>query len=108
MGRRDDAGGTRKGPLSDLAVTPIFLYDGRMKTTLDLRDDLLAEAKEQAARERTTLTRIVEEGLALRLRGPVRARRRLEELPVSSGKGGLLPGIDPRSNESMLDAADDA
>jgi hypothetical protein len=34
-----------------------------MKTTLDLRDDLLAEAKARAARERTTLTRIVEEGL---------------------------------------------
>lgn len=79
-----------------------------MKTTLDLRDDLLAEAKARAARERTTLTRIVEEGLSLRLRGPVRSRRRLDELPVSSRKGGLLPGIDPLSNESLLDAADDA
>jgi hypothetical protein len=79
-----------------------------VKTTLDVRDDLLVEAKAQAARERTTLTRIVEEGLALRLRGPVRARRRFEELPVSSRRGGLLPGIDPLSNEALLDAADDA
>lgn len=77
-----------------------------MKTTLDLRDDLLAEAKARAARERTTLTRIVEEGLSLRLRGAVRARRKLEELPVSRRSGGLLPGIDPSSNESLLNAAD--
>jgi hypothetical protein len=35
-----------------------------MKTTLDVRDDLLAAANALAARERTTLTRIVEEGLA--------------------------------------------
>lgn len=79
-----------------------------MKTTLDLRDDLLSEAKARAARERTTLTRIVEEGLSLRLRGPVRRRRRIDALPLSPRRGGLLPGIDPSSNASLLDAADDA
>ena len=79
-----------------------------MKTTLDLRDDLLAEAKARAARERTTLTRIVEEGLSLRLRGPVRSRRKLGELPVSTKRGGIRPGIDPLSNRSLFDAADDA
>jgi hypothetical protein len=40
-----------------------------MKTTLDLNDELLAGAKALAARRRTTLTRVVEEGLQLRLRG---------------------------------------
>jgi hypothetical protein len=39
-----------------------------MKTTLDPRDDLVARAKALAAKERTTLTKMVEEGLALRLR----------------------------------------
>jgi hypothetical protein len=78
-----------------------------MKTTLDLRDDLLAAAKARAALDRTTLTRLVEEGLSLRLRGPVHAQRRLEPLPVSSRSGGLLPGIDPLSNRSLLDAADE-
>lgn len=29
------------------------------------------------------------------------------QLPVYRGKGGLAKGIDPRSNRSMLDAADD-
>lgn len=28
------------------------------------------------------------------------------KLPVLDGKGGMLPGIDPKSNASMLDAAD--
>ena len=28
------------------------------------------------------------------------------KLPVMSGKGGMLPGIRPDSNQSMLDAAD--
>jgi hypothetical protein len=70
------------------------------------RRTLPAEAKADAARERTTLTRIVEEGLSLRLRGPVRVKRRVQSLPVSSRSGGLLPGIDPLSNQSLLDAAD--
>lgn len=82
-----------------------------MKTTLDIRDDLLAEAKALAARERSTLTRMVEEGLALRLRAPsaaaLQAMTSLPRLPVSRRRGGLLPGIDGLSNRSMLDAADD-
>lgn len=39
-----------------------------MKTTLDLNDQLLADAKALAARQRTSLTRLIEEGLQLRLR----------------------------------------
>jgi hypothetical protein len=77
-----------------------------MKTTLDLRDELLARAKARAAEERTSLTRIIEEGLALRLR-PERVRRRaLAPLPVSHCTGGFVPGIDPRNNQSLYDAAD--
>jgi hypothetical protein len=37
-----------------------------MKTTLDIRDDLLARAKELAAKQGTSLTKIIEESLALR------------------------------------------
>lgn len=79
-----------------------------MKTTLDIDDQLLIQAKVAAALERSTLTRLVEEGLALRLRkcsdGP---RKSGLELPVYHGKGGLLPGIDPTSNRSMFEAADE-
>ena len=80
-----------------------------MKTTLNINDELLIRAKAASAREKKSLTALIEEGLQLRLRrrraGRVSAGK---SLPVYRGKGGLAPGIDPRSNRSMLDAADDA
>ena len=76
-----------------------------MKTTLDIDDHLLADAKVLAARQRTTLTRLIEEGLRLRL-SPAPARSGKFVLPVMKGRGGLMPGIDPLSNKSLLDAAD--
>lgn len=80
-----------------------------MKTTLDLNDTLVSEAKALAARQRTTLTRVVEEGLQLRLRAQrTAAKAPPTRLPVFKGKGGLVSGVDPHSNKSMLDAADDA
>lgn len=78
-----------------------------MKTTLDIDDKLLSKAKIVAVRESKTLTRLIEEGLALRLRKPVhRASGAPPQLPVFRGEGGLSPGIDPASNQSMYDAAD--
>jgi hypothetical protein len=79
-----------------------------VKTTLDIDDDLLIKAKAVSARERKSLTALIEEGLRLRLR----ARRapsaaRPSPLPVYRGKSGLAEGIDPTSNRSMLDAAGD-
>ncbi len=79
-----------------------------MKTTLNLNDDLLARAKAQAAIERKSLTLLIEEGLSLRLRKPATAQQApLPALPVFKGGGGLLPGIDPCANRSLLDACDD-
>ena len=79
-----------------------------MKTTLDLNDQLLANAKALAAQQRTSLTRLIEEGLQLRLRanavGPARGRKRL---PVFNGRGGLVQGVDPSSNKALLEALDD-
>jgi hypothetical protein len=80
-----------------------------MKTTLDLSDSLLAQAKALAAKQRTTLTRVVEEGLQLRLRAQRTAGKSTAvRLPVFKGKGGLARGVNPSSNRSMLAAADDA
>ncbi len=76
-----------------------------MKTTLDLNDALLTEAKTLAAQQRTTLTRLIEEGLQLRLCAQRSSIRPLP-LPVYRGKGGLAPGLDPLSNKSLLEAAD--
>ncbi len=79
-----------------------------MKTTLDINDTLLADAKALAAQQRTSLTRLIEEGLQLRLRSArpaVKAPRR--KLPVFKGRGGMVAGVNPLSNKAMLDAADD-
>lgn len=76
-----------------------------MKTTLDLNDTLLAEAKALAAKQLVTLTRLIEEALQLRLRKQKPASKPVR-LPVYKGKGGPMPGLDGLSNKDMLDAAD--
>lgn len=79
-----------------------------MKTTLDLNDQLLAEAKALAARQRTSLTRLIEEALQSRLRAQVgKPARRGVRLPVFKGRGGLVAGLDASSNKSLLTALDD-
>jgi hypothetical protein len=76
-----------------------------VKTTLDLNDALLTQAKALAAQQHTSLTRLIEEGLQLRLRAQ-RTPTKPVRLPVYRGKGGLAPGLDATSNKAMLDAAD--
>lgn len=84
------------------------LYTFLMKTTLDLNDQLLASAKALAAQQRTSLTRLIEEGLQLRLRAKAtKPAARGERLPVFHGRGGLVAGVEPRSNKALLDALGD-
>jgi hypothetical protein len=80
-----------------------------MRTTLDLDDNLLSKAKSQAAKEHTSLTQLIEQGLALRLRPRKAAtKRRRPALPVYAGKGGLRASVtDAASHRALLDAADD-
>jgi len=84
------------------------LYNLHMKTTLNINDQLLADAKALAAQQRTSLTRLIEEGLQLRLRAKVNSAKggRLP-LPVFKGLGGLVQGIDPLSNKALLEALGD-
>jgi hypothetical protein len=78
-----------------------------MKTTLDLNDQLLADAKALAAQRGTTLTRLIEEGLQLRLRAQAASNRRRVRLPVYAGRGGLVAGVNPLSNKALLEALRD-
>jgi hypothetical protein len=79
-----------------------------MKTTLNLNDQLLADAKALAAQQRTSLTRLIEEGLQLRLHAnSASAKRQRVRLPVFKGRGGLVAGVDPLSNKAMLEALGD-
>ena len=77
-----------------------------MKTTLNLNDSLLTQAKTLAAQEHTSLTRLIEEGLQLRLRARKRSAKKAIRLPVYRGKGGLASGLDGLSNKALLDSAD--
>lgn len=81
-----------------------------MKTTLNLNDQLLADAKALAAQRHTSLTRVIEEGLQLRLRAAASLRKagkpQARVLPVFRGKGGLVGGVNPLSNKALLDAMD--
>ena len=78
-----------------------------MKTTLDINDQLLAHAKALAAQQRTSLTRLIEEGLQMRLRAHAAPRRGKLRLPFFKGPGGLAVGVDPLSNKAMLAALGD-
>lgn len=79
-----------------------------MKTTLNINDALLADAKAAATRQRTSVTRLIEEGLQLRLRTGASVRRsRRRALPVYRGRGGLVAGVNSLSNKALLEAADD-
>ena len=80
-----------------------------MKTTLNIHDTLLQEAKAFAAQQRTTLTRLIEEGLRLRLQPkPVDTRAaktaiKLPTLPSKKGRG-LQPGVGPVAPVSAVEA----
>jgi Family of unknown function (DUF6364) len=82
-----------------------------MKTTLNINDSLLANAKTFAAQQRTSLTRLIEEGLMLRLRASravaPSAEARKRKLFLFSGRGGLVNGVNPLSNKAVQDAAED-
>lgn len=83
-----------------------------MKTTLNIHDSLLVEAREVAARRQSSLTRLIEEGLRMRLRAesakPARQRRAMPVFRSPDGRGGLASGLNGLSTREMLDRIDDA
>jgi hypothetical protein len=76
-----------------------------MRTTLDLDDQLLRQAKALAASERKSLTQVIEEGLAMRFSKPEQSSPKgAISLPVFHGKGGLLPAArKAKSYRELLD-----
>ena len=75
-----------------------------MKTTIELPDELLIEAKKRAAEQRTTLRRLFARGLRRELdaSGPGRlaTERKIRWVVVD---GGLPPGLDLADRERMHD-----
>jgi hypothetical protein len=77
-----------------------------IRTTVRLPEDLMRRAKRKAAEEGRSFTALLEAGLrqVLYERPPQRPRR--TRPPVSSAKGGLMPGID-LDDSARLQEADD-
>jgi hypothetical protein len=73
-----------------------------MRTTINLDDTLLAEAKQVAARTGRTLTAVVEDALRESLRRRHDHARPAVELPVF-GEGGVRPGVDLDDGAALLD-----
>ncbi len=99
---------TRASQVVQIALPYRILHHRPMKTTLNINDSLLANAKALAAQQQTSLTRLIEEGLQLRLRAlQVASKVVKRKIPVFKESGGLVAGLNPSSNKAMLDAADD-
>jgi hypothetical protein len=72
-----------------------------MRTTLNLDDALLAEAKQVAARMGRSLTAVIEDALRQRLHRRHQATLGAIELPVF-GEGGTRPGVDLDDSAALL------
>jgi hypothetical protein len=73
-----------------------------MRTTINIDDALLAQAKQVAARSGRSLAAVVEDALRESLARRDRHVRQPVELPVF-GDGGLQPGVDLDDSAALLD-----
>ena len=74
-----------------------------MKTTIELPDSLLLEAKRKALETRTTLREILERALRRELRQAGRPPRRPRRIRWVTSAGGLPPGLDLSDRGKMWD-----
>ena len=75
-----------------------------MKTTVELPEALLLEAKRKALETRTTLRDILERALRRELRQPAgRPARRPRRIRWVTSAGGLPPGLDVSDRGKMWD-----
>ncbi|MBF0493295.1 MAG: DUF2191 domain-containing protein [Deltaproteobacteria bacterium] len=78
-----------------------------MRTTIRMDDQLLQEAKTFAAKIGLSLTRLMEEGLKLRLKqAPAKGKSKKIKFPVSKGNC-IRPGININSNAELYDLMDE-
>jgi hypothetical protein len=73
-----------------------------MRTTLDLDDRLLRDAKRRAVEDGRTLTAVIEAALRQYL-APTEQPRTAFRLRLLTKKGRLLPGVDLSDRDSLYD-----
>jgi hypothetical protein len=77
-----------------------------MRTTINLPDELVLQAKKAALESDTTLTEIIANALRESLAKPRRKRAKREFRIVASGRGGVFPGVDLDDTSALLDIMD--
>lgn len=78
-----------------------------MKTTLNLNDRVLQQAKRRAARDGITLTRFVEDALRARLAG-VKGAKPPFRLKLVTVTGHAPPNVDIADRDALYDVIDRA
>lgn len=79
-----------------------------MRTTVRLNKPLLERARLEAARRGITLTALIEQGLGLALRRPLKSSpQNIITLPVSRATGGTMPGVNLDRSSELFDRMDD-
>ncbi|MEI6084301.1 MAG: DUF2191 domain-containing protein [Verrucomicrobiota bacterium] len=75
-----------------------------MRTTIAIRDDLLAEAKRRALDRQTTLGGFIEDALRVALSHPKPSAKRKPTLRLLTFRGhGVRPGVDLDHSAALLD-----
>jgi hypothetical protein len=78
-----------------------------MRTTVNIDDNLLAEAKVLAAKTSKSLGTILDDALRAMLRSSTRADARPAFVLPTHGKGGLQPGVDLDDQEALAELMGD-
>ncbi|WP_102141637.1 type II toxin-antitoxin system VapB family antitoxin [Mycobacterium hubeiense] len=78
-----------------------------MRTTVNIDDSLLAEAKVVAARTSRSLGSVMEDALRAMLRRDAEERGRGEFRLPTHGSGGLQPGVDLEDKEALAELLGD-
>lgn len=69
---------------------------------------MLERARQEAARRGITLTALIEQGLGLALRRPLKSSPlKVITLPVCGASGGTLPGVNLDRTAELLDRMED-
>ena len=79
-----------------------------MRTTIRLDDALLRRAKARAASSGQSLNDFIADAVRAALAArSARSARDVIELPISSARGGLRPGVDINDSAALLDLMDE-
>jgi hypothetical protein len=77
-----------------------------MRTTINLPDSLVLQAKKAALQEDTTLTEVIANALREALSNRRRNTPRKKFKIITYGTGGVLPGVDLSNTAALLDIMD--